>query len=44
VNTERQESFKNQVVNRNAGGMFAGKRWDGESNNYIESLVDKGLV
>jgi hypothetical protein len=44
VNTQRQESFKQQVVNRDAGGMFAGKRWDGESNNYIESLVDKGLV
>lgn len=42
--TNRQRSFANQVVNRNEGGIFAGKRWDGESNAYVESLVDKSLV
>jgi len=43
-NIARQESFKNQVTNRVDGGMFAGKRWDGESNKQIESMVDAKLV
>jgi hypothetical protein len=43
-NIARQESFKNQVTNRVEGGMFAGKRWDGESNKQIESMVDAKLV
>jgi hypothetical protein len=44
VSNERQSDFKEQVVGRRAGGMFTGKRWDGESNAYVEDLVDKGLV
>lgn len=44
INQERQESFKKQVANRSTGGMFAGKRWDGESNSELESRVDKGLI
>ena len=43
-NVARQESFKDQVTNRVDGGMFAGKRWDGESNKQIESMVDAKLV
>lgn len=43
-NKNRQQSFAKQVTNRNEGGIFAGKRWDGESNAYVESLVDKSLV
>ena len=44
INNRRQKSFSKQVTNRNTGGMFAGHRWDGESNAYVENLVDKGLV
>lgn len=44
ISKSRQESFAKQITNRNSGGIFAGQRWDGESNAYIESLVDKGLV
>ena len=44
INNSRQQSFAKQVNNRKSGGMFAGERWDGESNAYVESLVDKGLV
>jgi hypothetical protein len=44
VSNERQSDFKEQVVGRREGGMFTGKRWDGESNAYVEDLVDKGLV
>jgi hypothetical protein len=44
VNNVRQQSFAKQVTNRSTGGMFAGERWDGESNAYVENLVDKGLV
>ena len=44
INNSRQKSFTKQVTNRTEGGMFAGKRWDGESNQRIESLVDAGLV
>jgi hypothetical protein len=44
VSNERQSDFKKQVVGRREGGMFTGKRWDGESNAYVEDLVDKGLV
>jgi hypothetical protein len=43
-NIARQESFKDQVTNRVDGGMFAGKRWDGESNKQVESMVDARLV
>jgi len=44
INNARQKSFTQQVTNRKEGGMFAGHRWDGESNKQIESLVDAGLV
>ena len=44
INSSRQKSFAKQVTNRKEGGMFAGKRWDGESNRQVESLVDAGLV
>ena len=44
ITATRQKSFTTQITNRNTGGMFAGKRWDGESNAYVENLVDKGLV
>jgi hypothetical protein len=44
INNRRQKSFSKQVTNRANGGMFAGERWDGESNAYVENLVDKGLV
>lgn len=44
INSARQKSFSQQVTNRTEGGMFAGHRWDGESNKQIESLVDAGLV
>jgi hypothetical protein len=44
INNARQKSFSQQVTNRKEGGMFAGHRWDGESNKQIESLVDAGLV
>jgi len=44
INKRRQEAFSKQMTNRSTGGVFAGKRWDGESNTRIESLVDKGLV
>lgn len=44
ISTRRQKSFAKQVTNRTEGGMFAGHRWDGESNRRIESLVDAGLV
>jgi len=44
ITKTRQKQFAKQMTNRNTGGMFAGYRWDGESNEQIESLVDKGLV
>jgi len=44
ISNRRQKSFAQQVTKRKSGGMFAGRRWDGESNSYVESLVDKGLV
>jgi hypothetical protein len=44
INNRRQKSFAKQITNRSSGGMFAGERWDGESNAYVENLVDKGLV
>jgi hypothetical protein len=44
INKSRQESFAKQITNRDSGGIFAGQRWDGESNAYIENLVDKALV
>jgi hypothetical protein len=44
INNSRQKSFAKQITNRRSGGMFAGERWDGESNAYVENLVDKGLV
>ena len=44
ITRERQNSFAKQITNRNTGGIFAGKRWDGESNSHVENLVDKGLV
>jgi hypothetical protein len=44
INSIRQKSFSKQVTNRREGGMFAGHRWDGESNRQVESLVDAGLV
>lgn len=43
-NIARQESFKDQVTNRVDGAIFAGKRWDGESNKQVESMVDARLV
>lgn len=44
INNRRQKSFTKEVTNRANGGMFAGDRWDGKSNDYVESMVDKGLV
>lgn len=44
ITQERQQSFRKQIVNRRSGGMFAGHRWDGEQNEYIENLVDKGIA
>ena len=44
VNNNRQKSFTKQVTNRTEGGIYGGRRWDGESNQQIESLVDAGLV
>jgi hypothetical protein len=44
ITKERQQSFARQMTNRRQGGMFAGHRWDGESNDYIENLVDKGIA
>lgn len=44
LNNRRQKTFSEQIVNRRSGGMFRGQRWDGESNAYVENLVDKGLV
>ena len=44
LNNSRQKSFAKQITNRSTGGIYGGERWDGESNAYVESLVDKGLV
>jgi hypothetical protein len=44
ISDTRQKSFASQVTNRTEGGIYGGRRWDGESNSYVESLVDKGLV
>ena len=44
INNRRQKSFAKQITNRSTGGIYGGKRWDGESNAYVENLVDKGLV
>lgn len=44
INNERQKSFAEQMTNRSSGGIYGGARWDGESNAYVENLVDKGLV
>jgi hypothetical protein len=44
LNNSRQKSFAKQMTNRSTGGIYGGERWDGESNAYVESLVDKGLV
>jgi hypothetical protein len=44
ISKMRQKSFTKQITNRDSGGIFKGERWDGESNAYVENLVDKGLV
>jgi hypothetical protein len=44
ITNKRQNQFRKQMVNRSTGGMFAGERWDGESNAQVENAVDKGLV
>lgn len=44
ISNIRQANFANQMTNRSSGGMFAGHRWDGESNRYVESKVDAGIV
>lgn len=44
INNSRQKSFAKQMTNRSTGGIYGGERWDGESNAYVENLVDKGLV
>jgi hypothetical protein len=44
INNRRQKSFAKQMTNRSTGGIYGGERWDGESNAYVENLVDKGLV
>jgi hypothetical protein len=44
LNNRRQKTFAKQITNRSTGGIYGGKRWDGESNAYVENLVDKGLV
>jgi hypothetical protein len=44
INNERQKSFAKEITNRSSGGIYGGERWDGESNAYVENLVDKGLV
>jgi hypothetical protein len=44
ISSGRQKSFAKQVANRKNGAMFAGKRWDGNSNQEVESMVDAGLV
>ena len=44
ITDNRQKAFAKQMTNRSTGGIYGGKRWDGESNADIESLVDKGLV
>lgn len=43
-NDSRQQSFSEQVTNRMAGGMFAGRRFDGRSNEAEEVLVREGRV
>jgi len=43
-NEARQNDFAQQVINRNAGGMFAGRRFDGRSNTAEEILVREGKV
>jgi hypothetical protein len=44
ISDDRQKSFEKQIQNRTSGGMVAGQRVDGKSNEKVESLVDKGLV
>jgi hypothetical protein len=44
ISKSRQKSFAKQMTNRSTGGIYGGERWDGESNAYVENLVDKGLV
>lgn len=44
INSERQQSFAKQVSKRESGAMYGGERWDGESNAYVNNLVDKGLM
>jgi hypothetical protein len=44
ITDNRQKQFAKQMTNRSVGGVSAGKRWDGQSNQKIEGLVDKGLV
>ena len=43
-NDKRQEAFANQVTNRMAGGMFAGRRFDGRTNEAEELLVREGDI
>jgi hypothetical protein len=43
-NEARQTEFQKQVTNRMAGGMFAGRRFDGRSNKQEETLVREGIV
>ena len=43
-NEARQDEFTKQVTNRMAGGMFAGRRFDGRSNKQEETLVREGVV
>lgn len=44
LDKNRQRAFQEQITNRRTGAMFGGHRWDGESNAYVENLVDKGLA
>jgi|688.fasta_scaffold25427_12 hypothetical protein len=41
---KRQKSFANQITNRDSGGIFAGKRFDGKNNTYEETIVRQGIV
>lgn len=42
-NESRQEEFAKEVANRRDGAIFGGKRWDGRTNTYEETLVREGI-
>ena len=43
-NRKRQKSFAEQFTNPTEGAMFGGRRWDGQTDDQLETQVRKGQL